>query len=155
MTVSKADLIGAWRLISATEVFTDGERRPEFGPGATGYLCYSPDGIVSATLGSTSRTRSEATDPTRASDDDLAGMARGFISYAGPFTVGDDGDGTGVVVTHHIDVALFTGWEGGDQVRHVRLVDGELHILASPRSAADGREFRSELVWRRVTGGGA
>ncbi|WP_369077290.1 lipocalin-like domain-containing protein [Paractinoplanes hotanensis] len=104
MSISEQDLVGAWRLVSAVEVYSDGERRPEFGPAADGYLSYSPDGIVSATLGSTRRPPSEASDPQRASDDDLVRMARDFIAYAGPFTVDSAGD----TVTHHIDVS--TAW---------------------------------------------
>jgi hypothetical protein len=52
------DLLGAWRLESAVEVFDDGERRDEFGPNPHGYLCYNPAGVVSATLGDSARHRS-------------------------------------------------------------------------------------------------
>jgi hypothetical protein len=39
MTFTRADdLLGAWRLESAVEVFDDGERRDEFGPNPDGYL---------------------------------------------------------------------------------------------------------------------
>jgi hypothetical protein len=40
------DLLGAWRLESAVEVFEDGERRDEFGPSPEGYLCYHPAVLV-------------------------------------------------------------------------------------------------------------
>jgi hypothetical protein len=146
MTIALQDLAGAWKLVSAEQVFADGERRPEFGPSATGYLSYSTDGIVSATLGSMTRPRGGATDPQNATDADLAGMARDFIAYAGPFTIDADA-GT---VTHHIDIALFTGWQTGAQVRHVRVSGDTLDITGSPRTASDGRSFRVELVWSRV-----
>lgn len=59
MSFTRADyLLGAWRLDSAVEVFDDGERRDEFGPSPEGYLCYTPGGIVSATLGDLARHRS-------------------------------------------------------------------------------------------------
>ncbi len=60
------DLLGAWRLESAVEVFDDGERRDEFGPNPEGYLCYNPVGIVSATLGDSARPPVSAGDPQRA-----------------------------------------------------------------------------------------
>lgn len=143
MTITLRDLVGAWELVSATEVFADGERRPEFGPNAAGYLSYSPDSLVSATLGSTDRPATKATDPQLTSDEEMLGMARDFIAYAGPFTI--DGD----TVTHHVDVALFTGWQEGDQKRHVVVQGSELHITGSPRTASDGRSFFSELIWKR------
>ena len=58
MSFTRADdLLGAWRLDSAIEVFDDGERRDEFGPNPEGYLGCKPAGIVSATLGLSTATR--------------------------------------------------------------------------------------------------
>lgn len=143
MTLSLHDLVGAWELISVVEVFADGDRRPELGDNASGYLCYSPDGIVSAVLGNMERGTSSAGDPQTTPDADLAAMARQFIAYAGPYTV--EGD----TVVHHVDVALFSNWQGGDQIRRVRLDANQLIIQASPRTGADGRSFHSELRWGR------
>jgi len=140
------DLLGAWRLESAVEVFDDGERRDEFGPNPDGFLCYNPAGIVSATLGDSARPPVSAGDPQGGTDEDYQKMARRFIAYAGPFSV-DVGDGT---VTHHVDVALFPNWQGADQVRRVTIEDGRLSIIASDRTSADGRIFHSELIWLRV-----
>lgn len=146
MTVTAADLVGAWRLVTADEVFADGMRMPEFGAHATGYLSYSPDGVVSATLGSVDRVRTDDSDPQAVSSANLALMAGGFIAYAGPYTVDSDTD----TVTHHVDVALFTGWEGKPQVRHVRIEHDDLFITGSPRTTIDGHRFHSELHWTRV-----
>ena len=140
------DLLGAWRLESAVEVFDDGERRDEFGPNPQGYLSYNPAGIVSATLGDSARPRVSARDPQSGTDDDYQEMARRFIAYAGPFTV-DVGTGT---VTHHVEVSLFPNWQGRDQVRRVTIEGKRLHIIASDRTSADGRTFHSELIWLRV-----
>ena len=64
MSFTRADdLLGAWRLESAVEVFDDGECRDEFGPSPEGYLCYNPAGIVSATLGDSARPPVPAGDP--------------------------------------------------------------------------------------------
>jgi Lipocalin-like domain len=140
------DLLGAWRLESAVEVFNDGERRDEFGPNPEGYLCYSPSGIVSATLGDSARPVLSAGDPQGGTDEDYEKMARRFIAYAGPFTV-DLENGT---VTHHVDISLFPNWQGHDQVRRVTIESERLSIIASDRTSADGRTFHSEVVWRRV-----
>jgi hypothetical protein len=140
------DLLGAWRLESAVEVFDDGERSDEFGPNPAGYLCYNPAGIVSATLGDSARLPVSAGDPQGGTNDDYQQMARRFIAYAGPFTV-DVANGT---VTHHVDVSLFPNWQGHDQVRRVTIEDGRLSIIASKRTSTDGRTFHSELIWRRI-----
>jgi hypothetical protein len=142
------DLIGAWRLEGAVEVFNDGERRDEFGPNPEGYLCYSPAGVVSATLGDSARPPVSAADPQSGTGEDYETMARRFIAYAGPFSV-DVGNGT---VTHHVDVSLFPNWQGHDQVRRVTVEGERLRIIASDRTSADGRTFHSELIWLRVQG---
>lgn len=144
--ISLTDLVGAWKLVRAVETFTDGERRSEFGPDVAGYLSYSPNGIVSATLGDMTRPTSGASDPQSATEEDRAKMAHGLIAYAGPFTIDPDSS----TVTHHIDVALFTDWQGKTQERLVRIEADRLFITATPRKAADGRSFHSELVWQRV-----
>jgi hypothetical protein len=53
-------------------------------------------------------------------------------------------------VTHHIDVSLFPNWQGHDQVRRVTIEGRRLSIIASDRTAADGRTFHSELTWLKV-----
>jgi Lipocalin-like domain len=140
------DLLGAWRLESAVEVFDDGQRCDEFGPNPYGYLCYNPAGVVSATLGDSARPPVLAGDPQNGTDDDYEKMARRFIAYAGPFSV-DVGNGT---VTHHVDVSLAPNWQGHDQVRRVTIEGGRLNIIASDRTSSDGRIFHSELSWLRV-----
>ncbi|UUE28540.1 lipocalin-like domain-containing protein (plasmid) [Rhodococcus qingshengii] len=145
MTIDHEQLVGAWKLVSALEVFTDGQCQTEFGPNAAGYLSYSPNGIVTAILGDMSRPNSGASDPQSASDDDLAAMSHGFIAYAGPFTIIPAAD----TVVHHLDLALFTDWQGGEQLRSVRIDGDYLYITGSPRITSDGRCFHSELCWKR------
>jgi lipocalin-like protein len=140
------DLLGAWRLESAVEVFDDGERRDEFGPSPEGYLCYNPAGIVSATLGDSGRPPIPAGDPQSGTDSDYGKMARRFIAYAGPFSA-DPGNGT---VTHHVDASLFPNWQGHDQARRVTIEGRRLSIIASDRTSADGRTFHSEHIWLKA-----
>lgn len=147
MTTTIDDLIGAWKFVGADEVFDDGGRRPQFGPGADGYLSYSPNGIVTAVLGSTTRPASVAPSPESASDAEIVAMARDFIAYGGPFTL-DSETGT---VTHHIDIALFPGWQGGTQVRTFTVQGDLLHGKTAPATTPDGRRFHVELTWGRVS----
>jgi hypothetical protein len=140
------DLLGAWRLHSAVEVFDDGERRDEFGPNPDGFLCYNAAGVVSAVLGASARPPVSADDPQGGTDEDYEKMARHFIAYAGPFSV-DVGNAT---VTHHVDVSLFPNWQGHDQLWRVTIEGGQLSIIASDRTSVDGRTLHSELIWLRV-----
>ena len=146
MTTTIDDLVGAWKFVSAEEVFADGECRPQFGPSADGYLSYSPNGIVTAVLGSTARPASAAPSPEGATDAEVVAMARDFIAYGGPFTLDPDTD----TVTHHIDIALFPGWQGGKQVRTFTVHGNLLSGKTLPATTPDGRSFHVELTWGRV-----
>jgi len=146
MTTTIEDLVGAWKFVSAEEVFADGKRRSQFGPKADGYLSYSPNGIVTAVLGSMTRPPSKAPTPEGATDAEAAAMARNFIAYGGPFTVDSDTD----TVTHHIDIALFPGWQGGTQIRTFTVHGHFLHGKTLPAISPDGQSFHVELTWERV-----
>ena len=102
--ITTDSLIGAWRLQRAIQVFDDGQVLDEFGAHSDGYLCYTPDGTVSAVLGSSDRPPLDAPDPQAATADEYASAAQRFIAYAGRFTIESE-DG---LVTHHIDVSLFS-----------------------------------------------
>jgi hypothetical protein len=139
------DLLGAWRLEGAVEVFDDGERRDEFGSRPEGYLCYNPASIVSATLEESARPPVWAGDPQSGTDDHCEKWP-GTSSPTPGFSL-DVGNGT---VTHHVDVALFPNWQGRDQVRRVTIDGRRLSIVAADRTSADGRTFHSELISLRV-----
>lgn len=143
--ITTDSLIGAWRLQRAIQVFDDGQVLDEFGAHSDGYLCYTPDGTVSAVLGSSDRPPLDAPDPQAATADEYASAAQRFIAYAGRFTIESE-DG---LVTHHIDVSLFPNWEGQAQPRQLTMEDDRLVIVASERTAADGRPFHVELHWSR------
>jgi len=44
----------------------------------------------------------------------------------------------------------YPNWQGQSQLRVLQLDGDTVTIVASPRVAADGRAFHSELRWRRV-----
>lgn len=139
------EYLGGWRLVRALQVFDDGEQRDEFGLPADGYLVYTPDGVVTAVLGSMTRPSFAGTDPAAGTAAEY-GSARRLIAYAGRWTYDPDTS----EMTHHVDVSLFPNWQGDAQVRHVALADGQLAVSASPRTDAHGRRFHVELRWERA-----
>jgi len=145
MTPGEQAYIGAWRLVSALQVFDDGEHRPEFGTPADGYLVYTPDGVVTATLGAMTRPPFAAADPAQGTGAEYE-SARHLIAYAGRWSFEPDTS----VMTHHIEVSLYPNWQGQAQERRVALHGDLLTITASPRTDERGRTFHVELTWRRV-----
>jgi hypothetical protein len=75
--------------------------------------------------------------------EDKAASFNGYISYAGPYTVGED------TVTHHVEVAWFPNMVGLDNVRGYRL-EGNRVILSVPPVTVDGTVVTQHLTWEKV-----
>ena len=146
--ISQDDIVGSWRLLSATQHFDDGSVEPEFGTNAHGYLSYSAAGTVTAVLGDADRPRVAAADPQDGTPEEYTSSARKFVAYAGSYTLNANSN----EVHHSVDVALYPNWQGQSQLRILHLDGDILTITASPRTAADGRMFHAELRWQRVVG---
>ena len=145
--ITHSTLVGSWRLLSAVQHFDDGSAVPEFGSNAHGYLTYTDAGTVTAVLGAGDRPIVAASDPQDGTPDEYTSSAQKFVAYAGTYVL-DESTGE---VHHSIELALYPNWQGQSQLRQLRLNGDILMITASRRTAADGRTFRAELRWRRVT----
>lgn len=138
MTITASDLIGAWRLESWSLVYEDG-RKPEYplGGDAKGFILYTADGHMSATLARAKRptfARGDATEKAQAYDDCFA--------YAGRYEVRDG------VAFHSIEVATNPALAGITSTRHI-LLDGNRLTLSGPDFSPDAPRFH-RIIWRRV-----
>jgi hypothetical protein len=138
MTVTAADLIGAWRLESWSFIYDDG-RPVEFplGADALGMIMYTAGGEVSATL---MRAGRGATAPT--SDIDKAKAFAECFAYAGRYEVRED------TAYHSIEIATNPALIGVTSTRHIKLEGGRL-TLSGPDFAA-GSARTQQIVWRRA-----
>lgn len=137
-TPTARDLIGAWRLQSWSLVYEDG-RDPEFplGQDALGFIMYTADGHVSATLSRAQRQAATAGSPSekaQAYDDSFA--------YAGRYDVRDG------VVFHSIEVATHAGLIGITSQRRIAL-EGDVLTLSGPDFTPSAPRSQ-RIVWRRA-----
>jgi hypothetical protein len=150
MTVTTADelranLIGAWTLESYVSTSVDGsDVAYPLGADARGIIMYTSDGYMSAQLMRSDRTPFDRDDPHLAHDDQLAEAAAGYLTYAGPFTVVEDG-----LIAHHVEVSLLPNWIGGIQYRKAHLEDSRLELGPPEPILLDGEPRKAKLVWRR------
>jgi hypothetical protein len=116
-------LLGGWRLESWSYIYEDG-RPPEFpmGADAKGYILYTPQGQVSATI-----MRADASE---------------CFAYAGGYEIAD---GT---VFHSIELSTNKALVGVRSTRHIKL-DGDHLILSGPDFTA-GTARSQQIVWRRA-----
>jgi Lipocalin-like domain len=137
MTSLAAALVGTWQLERWELVYQDG-RPPEcpLGADATGFLIYTADGYVSASLARSGRAPLEASE---------AGKAQAFDAYFGYAGRYDVRDGT---IVHRIALAPNPGLTGVETLRHAQLEAGRLILTGPDFAAASPRSHR--IVWRRA-----
>ena len=123
MSDSSRDLIGGWRLESWSLVHDDGRADDQpLGPDAKGFILYTPDGHVSATI-------------MRAGGSDC-------FAYAGRYEIGDD------TVFHSIEVSTNPALIGVRSTRHIKLDGNRLTLSGPDFSAGTGRT--QKIVWLRA-----
>src|SRR5262245_1560536 len=114
----------------------------QMGEHPIGYLGYSADGRMYATITADNRTKPRDADPT---DEQRAKLHQTMTAYAGTYTLLPG------KVIHHVDISWNEAWTGTDQVRFFKLDGNILTITAAPnKSPMDGREDRTVLVWEKV-----
>ncbi len=146
MSITSADLIGAWELVDFRITFDD-ERAPvaPFGDDARGQLIYTAAGQMSAVLSAGERARLSVDGLERASTAPIAEKAAAFdsyLSYSGTYSIRDGS------VVHRVELALVPNIIGNEQVRQARL-DGDELWLTYDRDTARGPQHYA-LRWRRA-----
>lgn len=141
--VAANPLIGTWRLIAMEAHAADGRVHQPFGAEPVGYIIYTAEGRMSATLMRGTRPpfgmgfRPGQGLPEKASAFDS------YLSYAGRY------DFLGDRVLHHIEVALIPDWPGRTLERLVDL-QGPRLTLISPPSGRAGQRMTTRITWERV-----
>jgi hypothetical protein len=125
-------IVGTWRLLKGTVTAEDGTLlRPVYGgEKGMGRVTFNADGRMMAVL---CDGRAELP----------AGEAREYSSYCGNYTF----DGKRLVTK--VDAASDMKRLGGDQIRNVEFVGGQM-VLRHAVRGADGRTVRRELWWEKI-----
>jgi Lipocalin-like domain len=137
-------LVGTWRLVSTEERLRDGRTRPypDLGPHAIGYLMYTQDGYMCATLMNPARPNWKS-DQERATDGEKISAASGFTSYCGKYSVDDKNH----VIMHYPEISFYPNYVGSEQKRPYRL-EGNRLILSGLET--EGEVERWTIVWEKV-----
>jgi Lipocalin-like domain len=134
-------LIGAWALESFVTDEQGGIEKPRFGLNPVGYLIYTADGHMSATLMGVHRAALAAPDGSSSTHSEIASSLANFLSYAGRFEI------RGNHVFHHVEVSVFTNLVGTTLERQFDLSGDVLTIKTLPPEIWNGS---NRLVWRRA-----
>ena len=126
------NVVGVWRLVSATGTDANGQKQPvPYGPRGMGIVVLTADGRMMNVLCDGRGNLPE-------------GTKREYASYCGNFTF--DGSTLPTFVDANSDPARFTA----PQVRKVRF-EGERMILVPPVVDVNGVKVSRELTWERIS----
>jgi hypothetical protein len=135
--LSEKDLVGAWRLLSHCYLNDDGSTSEgPMGDHADGLLIYHEDGYMAASLMRTEPVTSENGSPPPS----YLGSTDDYLGYSGRWHLRDD------TVVHQVFIASHPRAANTEQVREVRLDDGDLRLLRR----LDGPHDYVVMDWRRA-----
>lgn len=138
------DLLGNWRLASATRLLVDTNELIDAygGPKPTGWINYSADGRMMVIVAHQGRKKPVAND--KMTDEDRVGLHKSFYAYAGTYSF------DGKNVNHNIDTSWNEVWTGTTQVRSAEYKDNKLIITTPPfRFNVDGKMSVLTLTYEK------
>lgn len=135
--------LGAWHLVDWRIEYSDGGVTRPFGEGAHGYIVYTPDGIMAASIAKAVRAPFGIANARNASDAQKAEAFDSYFHYAGPWRI--DGDD----VVHEVTMSLNPDMTGTDQRRHAQFHGPDGLTLSAHEAMKDGRTRHHILQWRR------
>ena len=140
----RSQLVGTWRLVSATQRLADGTARPDpqTGPRGNGYLMYSETGRMCAVLANPDRPKWKS--ETAPAEAELRSAFGGLVAYCGTYEV-NEAEG---YVVHHIEMDRVPNLAGTDRKRYFTLSGGRLVLRPAPPLPAGVKEWIVE--WERV-----
>ena len=84
---SKDDLLGTWKLVSATHTTDKGDVKDAFGPNPIGFITYTTDGRMMAIITYSGRKPLSVPDHVAAPADERAEAFASMIAYAGRYSL--------------------------------------------------------------------
>lgn len=127
-------LIGNWKLVSIQNIFDYGLPQEMYGARPKGILILTRDGRMASIVTAENRRAGTACA-------DRAELHESMIAYSGKYDV----VGNEFVTT--VDISWNEIWNGGDQRRYWRIVDGRLLIETAPQPSPN---FPGRVVTARI-----
>ena len=144
MPHDREDFIGAWVLADWRIEYADGAVTRPFGDTAHGYIVYSGDGTMTASIAQSDRPKFGITNARNAAPEQKAAAFDSYFHYAGPWRIeGDE-------VVHSVAMSLNPDFSGTEQCRRFEF-DGEGGLTLSATEATGSERFRRHILqWRKA-----
>jgi lipocalin-like protein len=148
MSADADRFVGAWRLVSLEARTSTGEVSYPYGKDAAGYLLYSREGYMSASVMQARRAHFASPDALAAPASEKLTAFDSYSSYSGRHEV------RGQKVIHHVEISLFPNWSepngsGTEQERFFAFSGNQL-MLTAPPMRLRGVDLTLVAIWRRL-----
>jgi hypothetical protein len=139
------NFIGAWRLVDWRIEYTDGAVTRPFGEGACGYIVYSADGIMTASIAKAPRPPFGIANARNASAARKAEAFDSYFHYAGHWrNEGED-------VVHAVKISHNPDKTGTEQ-RRLAVFEGKGGLTLSAREALKDDASRHHILqWQKTS----
>lgn len=144
MTAEQKKVLGTWRLISWENRDEEGKVTYPYGKDALGYLMYTPDGHMCATLSKNKRPNFPGGDILGGTLQEQAAAVQTYITYCGKYEVKPDR------IVHLPDVSLFPNYIGTRQERFYKFENGKLVLNQAPEMM-DGKKQTAFIIWEKAS----
>jgi hypothetical protein len=143
MPLDAQDFIGAWQLVDWRIEYPDGATTRPFGEGAHGYIVYTIDGTMTASIAKAARKPFGLANARNASETEKVAAFDGYFHYAGPWRIeGDE-------VIHAVAMSLNPDMTGTEQRRRA-VFDGQGGLILSANELTkDGTSRHHILQWEK------
>ena len=142
--MTSTDLVGTWQLVTWEAHPEGGVVTHPLGPHAVGYIIYTADGHMSATLMRQDRQAFREGNMHAATAAEKIAAIGSCVAYAGTYRL-EPGR-----VIHHVLASLLPNWVGTDLERYIEWTDGQLVLSTPVTTSPDGSIATQRLVWERV-----
>ncbi len=142
MPHSSKNFIGAWQLVDWRIEYSDGGVTRPFDEGAHGYIVYSADGTMTASIAKTARPPFGIANARNATAEQKAAAFDTYFHYAGLWRIEDE------EVVHQVTMSLNPGMTGTEQ-RRLAVFDGSGGLtLSAHEGLKDGASRHHILQWK-------
>lgn len=138
-----ADFVGAWSLVDWRIEYADGNVSRPFGDGAHGYIIYSADGTMTASIAKAGRSSLGIANARNASTDQKAEAFDSYFHYAGPWRI------EGEEVVHVVTMSLNPDMAGTEQRRLAEFHGKGGLTLSASEGLNNGGTRHHVLQWKR------
>ena len=138
-------LVGAWRLVSATQRLANGTIRPSpaYGEHQAGYMIYTDTHMMCSV--NVNQDRPKWASPGAPTEGEMKAAFAGFGAYCATYTV----NAAEKSVTHHVQFDKSPNAAGSDRKRFFTLEGNRLVLKIDPKENA-GDVVENTIIWERV-----